>query len=153
MKSKILTHHTRSLWRGNLLLSNDLITNRLTYRVSVVQSKIQEMNEELNQETVKNNDINSQISDLQFSMREPNLDLEGAQRELNSLRDPREIFCSRLSDREQDVVKAYRWIDANRQRFHGECYGPIGMEIRVWKSLPATFTSPFLPSGEEISWG
>jgi chromosome segregation ATPase len=108
----------------------------VTDRIPAVQNKIQEMNDELNQETLNHDSTNSQISDLQFSMREPKLDLEGAQRELDSLRDPREIFCSRLSDREQDVVKAYRWIDANRHRFRGECYGPIGMEIKVCSPLP-----------------
>lgn len=100
-------------------------------RVSLVQKKIQELNEELGHETSTQNEINNRINDLQFSLREPSQELESSQRELDSLKDPREVFCSRLLDREQDVAKAYRWIDSNRHRFRGQCYGPIGMEIQV----------------------
>jgi hypothetical protein len=99
-----------------------------------VQARIKEMSEELAQETLTQNDINSTMNDLQFSIREPTVEMESSQRELDSLRDPREIFCSRLNGREQDVVKAYRWVQANKARFQGECYGPIGMEIQVFLS-------------------
>jgi chromosome segregation ATPase len=100
-------------------------------RIPGVQARIKEMSEELAQETLTQNDINSTMNDLQFSIREPTVEMESSQRELDSLRDPREIFCSRLNGREQDVVKAYRWVQANKARFQGECYGPIGMEIQV----------------------
>lgn len=122
-------------------------------RVPVVQNKMQELNEELTQETLTQKDINSRINDLQFSLREPTQELESSQRELDSLKDPREIFCSRLLDREQDVAKAFRWINANRHRFRGECYGPIGMEIQVKKALGAEhILEKFIPRAKLLAF-
>jgi hypothetical protein len=89
------------------------------------------MTQELNTATTTQNEINGKMNDLSFSIREPTMEIESAQRELKSLRDPKEIFCSRLDERDRDVVKAYRWITENRDRFVGECYGPVGMEIQV----------------------
>ena len=79
------------------------------------------------------NDNSDTADHLQLAQRDPRMHMERAQRSLEGLKDFRQMFCSRLSGRDTDVVRAREWIDANRGRMQGECFGPVGMEIQVWE--------------------
>jgi hypothetical protein len=77
------------------------------------------------------------IDQVQNTQREPQLLIDQAARDLANLKDFRQVFCSRISSRDGDVKKAREWIDANRGKLQGECYGPVGMEIQVKEDFAA----------------
>ena len=52
------------------------------------------------------------------------------------------------SSRNQHEVKAHQWITENKERFSGEVYGPIGMELQVKDAAVAAMLEKYI--GEKL---
>ena len=99
---------------------------------------VPQLQEELNTATVQFNEASSfvnefsdKINNLKFEMRAPQGLIKERELELNRITDSREAFCNKIQGSSPDVIKALRWIDQNRSRFRGNCYGPVGVEVEV----------------------
>lgn len=100
-----------------------------------VKADLDTLSRDLEEIKRRKNSHSDEIDQLQNSQREPKLRIDQAKRDMDNLKDFRQVFFSQISTRDGDVKKAKEWIDENRRRLQGECYGPVGMEIQVCEAV------------------
>ncbi len=100
--------------------------------------------EHLEQYTNQSHEYSNQIHKLRESqallesrLRDPSRAIQSLQQQLHALKDPKEIFKNKLKSNRvvhcNDIITAMDWLSQNRNKFRGECYGPAGAEIQVYR--------------------
>ena len=108
------------------------------YQASLVQ--VPEMKEQLKAVSQEHDRAAEQVNvlherqnSLKFALRDPQQTAQDIQGELNKIKDSRRAFCNKIQGSRQgkDAARAMEWIQQNKHRFKGECYGPVGAEVDV----------------------
>lgn len=95
-----------------------------------MQDQMKVFTEQYDTASSKISTLNDRLSTLKFDLRTPQSSVHDIQNQLNKVKDARDIFCSKLHGKDREnIVTAMGWINANRHRFHGECFGPVGAEV------------------------
>lgn len=101
-------------------------------QVPEVQEQLKVASREYDAASDAVNSINERQNNLRFSLRAPEQAIQDIQSELNKIKDSRAAFCNKLHGQtSKDVRQAMEWIQHNKDRFKGECYGPVGAEVEV----------------------
>ena len=113
------------------------------YQASLVQ--VPEMKEQLKAVSQEHDRAAEQVNvlherqnSLKFALRDPQQTAQDIQGELNKIKDSRRAFCNKIQGSRQgkDAARAMEWIQQNKHRFKGECYGPVGAEVDVNQLSP-----------------
>lgn len=115
--------------------------------MSAIEAKINRASEHLAEVGVKIDELGDNMNHLRNSLREPTELLQHYKRELDGIQDNRKLLKNRLSEIRggKDIVNAMDWIESNRQRIRGECYGPVIAEIQVSNPIVAAMVEKFIP--------
>ena len=74
---------------------------------------------------------NDRMAELTREKREAADRLTDAHSRVSALQDRRQRFRQRVQGKYRDIVTAMDWLEANKGRLQGECYGPVGLYVEV----------------------
>ena len=94
------------------------------------QKQLKMINESLVQITSEIYKENEAMNELQLRRQRVFDQLNQSKRALGSLQDKTQLFRRKIAN-QHDVLRAMDWLDENRGRLRGECYGPLGLYIDV----------------------
>jgi len=100
------------------------------FSIPGTQRQIKIINENLVQITNEIYKETDTINELQLRRQQTSDQMNQSKRMLGSLQDKTQLFRRKIAS-QQDVLRAMDWLEENRAKLRGECYGPLGLHVDV----------------------
>jgi chromosome segregation ATPase len=95
-----------------------------------LEGKLADISTKVNEKSSDSQRLEEEVAELQNRARAIMGERQRVEKDIGNLRDPQQIFKKKLVEKNMpDVKRAMEWLEENRPRLRGECYGPAGAYV------------------------